>query len=234
MHLPIPFLLLHRFYDKKIPMTTKAYSYIYQNRSEMLDFIPESCMKILEVGCGDGSFSVQLKERKGTEVWGIEMHQESAAIASTKLDKVICDNFLQLLESEQLPSIYFDCIVFNDVLEHFPDYNLILNKIKKYLAPEAFVITSLPNFRYVGNLWEILISKDFKYKSSGILDYTHYRFFTLKSINRMFAEQGYTVIRTTGINPTKSVKVKLLNLFTFNFFADIPFLQIATLAQFKL
>ncbi len=199
----------------------------------MLDFVPKSCLKILEVGCGDGSFSVQLKERSGTEVWGIEMHAESAAIASQRLDKVICDNFLELLESGKLPSTYFDCIVFNDVLEHLPDYDLILMQIKRILVPAGYVVTSLPNFRYVGNLWEIIIEKDFRYKDSGILDYTHYRFFTHKSIKRMYSDSGYEVRKSYGINPAKSLKVKLLNVFTFNFFSDIPFLQIATQAQLK-
>jgi len=199
----------------------------------MLDFVPETCLKILEVGCGDGSFLVQLKDRAGTEVWGVEIHEESALIASKKLDRVICDNFLQILDSNTLPVKYFDCIIFNDVLEHFPDYTVILSKIKIYLAPNAFVVTSLPNFRYVGNLWEIIIAKDFHYKSSGVLDYTHYRFFTMKSINRMFSDMGYSIVRSSGINPTKSIKVKLLNLFTLNFFSDIPYLQIATIAQIK-
>jgi len=214
-------------------MTDNSYSYVYQARKEMLDFVPESCGKILEVGCGDGAFSVQLKERVGTEIWGIEMHAESAVIASRNLDKVICGNFLELLESKKLPESYFDCVVFNDVLEHFPDYDYILSQIKRLLVPEGYVVTSLPNFRYVGNLWEIIIKKDFQYKSSGILDYTHYRFFTKKSISRMYADSGYTVMKSYGINPTKSLKVKLLNVFTFNYFSDIPYIQIATLAQLK-
>lgn len=225
------FALIHKL--KLLRMSQQPYNYIYQNRSEMLDFVPLSCSKILEVGCGDGSFSIQLKERSDTEVWGIEMHPESAEIAESRIDKVICGDFLQMLEQQVLPAGYFDCIIFNDVLEHFPDYNLILREIKALLAPKGFIVTSLPNFRYVGNLWEIIVSKDFQYKSSGILDYTHYRFFTMKSIARMYSGSGYNIMKSEGINPTKSIKVKLLNIFTLNFFSDIPFMQIATLAQLK-
>ena len=83
-------------------MFNNKYHYIYQNRKEMLHFVPLTCMNILEVGCGDGSFSVQLKERKGIEVWGVEQHEESSTIARQRLDRVICGNFLDLIELNQL------------------------------------------------------------------------------------------------------------------------------------
>jgi len=199
----------------------------------MLSFVPDECMKILEVGCGDGLFSVQLKNRKGTEIWGVEMHEESAKIAAQRLDKVILGEFLDSIESGRLPLNYFDCIIFNDVFEHFIGYDEILLKIKKILKTNAFVVTSLPNFRYVGNLWEIIIDKDFRYKPSGTLDYTHFRFFTMKSIKRLFEETGYEILRIEGINPTHSIKVKIFNILAFNFFSDIKYLQIATLARIK-
>jgi 2-polyprenyl-3-methyl-5-hydroxy-6-metoxy-1,4-benzoquinol methylase len=214
-------------------MDQTNYSYIYQSRKEMLDFVPETCLKILEVGCGDGSFAIQLKERKGTEVWGVEMHKESAEIATHRLDKVLCGNFIELMELQKIPLNYFDCIIFNDVIEHFPNYDEILSEIKNLIKVSGYVVSSLPNFRYVGNLWEIIIQKDFRYKSSGVLDYTHYRFFTSKSILRMFNDAGFEVRKSYGINGTRSIKVRLLNLLTFNFFSDIYYLQIATLAQLK-
>jgi 2-polyprenyl-3-methyl-5-hydroxy-6-metoxy-1,4-benzoquinol methylase len=214
-------------------MDQNNYNYIYQSRKEMLDFVPKSCLKILEVGCGDGSFAIQLKDRKGSEVWGVEIHQQSAEKAVSRLDKVLIGNFLELIESQKLPFNYFDCIVFNDVLEHFPNYDEILAEIKKLIKVDGYVVTSLPNFRYVGNLWEIILKKDFQYKSSGVLDYTHYRFFTQKSIQRMYTESGFEVRKSYGINGTRSMKVRLLNLLTFNFFSDIYYLQIATLAQLK-
>jgi len=210
-------------------MSENSYAYNYLERKEMLPFVPESCHKILEVGCGDGSFSMHLQKKTGNEVWGIEMHAESAEKAAQRLFKVICGEFEEVMKD--LPSRYFDCIVFNDALEHFSFPDKLLLKVKSLLKESGFVVTSLPNFRYVGNLWEIIIKKDFRYKNSGVLDYTHFRFFTQKSIIRMFNETGYKIIKSKGINGTKSTKVKLLNILTFNYFSDIYYMQIATLAQ---
>jgi 2-polyprenyl-3-methyl-5-hydroxy-6-metoxy-1,4-benzoquinol methylase len=209
------------------------YQYIYQFRPEMLSFIPTDCRTFLEVGCSDGSFAEQLKNRPGAVVWGVEMHAGSAAIAETRLNHVFCGDFLQLTDSEIIPENHFDCIIFNDVLEHFTDYNIVLNRVRKLLRPRGFLVTSLPNFRYVGNLWEIIIDKDFRYKPSGILDETHYRFFTEKSIRRILEDAQFEVLKSHGVNGTNSFKVRLLNILTLNFFSDIRFLQIATLAQLK-
>jgi 2-polyprenyl-3-methyl-5-hydroxy-6-metoxy-1,4-benzoquinol methylase len=213
-------------------MSDTGYAYNYLERKEMLEFVPFGCLKILEVGCGDGSFAAQLVKRNNVEVWGVEMHQESAEIASGRLLKVLVGEFEELLES-QLPEGYFDCIIFNDVLEHFQYTDQMLLKIKKLLKVQGYIVASLPNFRYVGNLWEIIVKKDFEYKSSGVLDYTHFRFFTQKSILRMFIGAGYSVIKCKGINATKSFKVRLLNVLTFNYFSDIYYMQIAIQAKLK-
>lgn len=199
-------------------------------RREMMGYIPQSCQKILEVGCGDGSFASLLKKRDNVEVWGVEIHEQSANIAASKLDRVLCGDF-ETLMADQLPTNYFDCIVFNDALEHFPYPDKLLIRVKELLVSDGLIVTSLPNFRYVGNLWEIIIDKDFRYKSFGILDYTHFRFFTMKSIKRMFEEAGFQVIISQGINKTNSIKVRLFNLMAFNFFSDIFFMQIATVAK---
>jgi 2-polyprenyl-3-methyl-5-hydroxy-6-metoxy-1,4-benzoquinol methylase len=207
------------------------YHYQAQKRREMLAFVPESCKVILEVGCGDGSFGEQLRLERNAQVWGVELNPEVASVARKKLDKVLCGDLLELLKD--LPAGYFDCIICNDILEHFVHTGSLIGELKNLLKPGGYITSSLPNFRYVGNLWEILVKKDFEYKNSGILDYTHYRFFTQKSIVRMFSNLGFTIIKSEGVNPTPSVKVKLFNLIFFNHFPDIPYMQIATLAQLK-
>lgn len=211
-------------------MATTDYTYKYLERREMLPFVPDGCTKILEVGCGDGSFAAQLAVKPGLEVWGVEMHKASALVASGKLHRVLAGEFEPMIDS-QLPGNYFDCIIFNDVLEHFPYTDKVLMKIRKLLSAQGYVVASIPNFRYVGNLWEIVVNKDFDYKDSGILDYTHFRFFTQKSIRRMFSHAGYEVLKCEGINGTNSINVKILNLMTFNFFSDIRFMQIGVQAR---
>lgn len=182
--------------------------YYGTHRSEMLEFIPEEAKVILEVGCGEGNFCRQLTTN-GREVWGLEINPQAAAKAAEVCDKVLVGSFDEQLA--QLPLHYFDCVVFNDVLEHLYDPWTTVRQVKDLLSDKGVLVTSIPNFRYISNLiTEILFQKEFEYKpEGGILDDTHIRFFTSKSMLRMFRNEGYKVVRHEGIRPCKSWKEKL-------------------------
>ena len=202
----------------------------YSNlRSEMIPFIPADCRKILEVGCSEGNFGKNLKESLKAEVWGIELSELAGSMASSKLDKVITGDFSAILPN--LPAKYFDCLIFNDVLEHFTDPGAILIRCREILSSGGYGVSSIPNVRYIGNLFELIVKKDWEYKSGGILDQTHYRFFTRKSIIRMFTAAGYEVMSCTGINPTHSFKTRMLGFLTLGHMSDSKFLEFATVAK---
>ena len=202
--------------------------YYIQSRREMLAFIPVKARRILEVGCGEGLFCESLRG-PDREVWGVELNGAAAAMARARCDHFIEGDFFSALA--QLPVQSFDCIVFNDVLEHLPEPWKALNACKDLFTPEGVLVSSIPNFRFVGNLKEIMIEKDFRYKELGILDITHLRFFTSRSILRMHKECGYEVIRHEGIRPCKTFMTEFLILLSFGFFRDIRYKQFATTAK---
>jgi 2-polyprenyl-3-methyl-5-hydroxy-6-metoxy-1,4-benzoquinol methylase len=206
-----------------------ASGYYINKREEMLQFIPNSCKRILEVGCGDGIFAESVKNKFNAEVWGVELSEDAAKKAEKVIDKVFTGDIIELVNT--LPANYFDCIVINDVLEHILDPFKLLSKIKSLIKNNGYIVSSIPNVRYIGNLEELLLKKDWQYKDDGILDITHFRFFTKKSIERMFTNAGYKIVSIEGINPTGSIKVKLLGWLSFGLFADAKFMQFATVAR---
>ena len=48
-------------------------------------------------------------------------------------------------------------------------------------------------------LYRLLVSREWKYSDSGVLDRTHLRFFTRKSLKRTFAEHGFSTEALEGI-----------------------------------
>lgn len=204
--------------------------YFHNQRPEMLKYIPESASKILEVGCGEGVFCSALK-RADREIWGVEMNPNAAQKATEVCQFVLEGDFNSIYD--QLPKNEFDCIIFNDVLEHIYAPWETIRLVKSLLSTNGVLVTSIPNFRYIDNLiTEILFRKDFRYKpEGGILDDTHIRFFTSKSMLRMFQEQGYEVLTHEGIRPCKSWKEKLFIALTFGFLKDARYKQFATVAK---
>ncbi|WP_164914166.1 class I SAM-dependent methyltransferase [Aquimarina sediminis] len=204
----------------------------YDNiRHEMIKYLPEDPKTIIDIGCGNGAFASVLKERTSAEVWGIEYMDSEAQLAKEKLDKVFsgkCEDYL-----DELPDQYFDVIYFNDVLEHLVDPYMVLDKVKSKLTIDGVLISSIPNVRYHNTFKRVLVNKDWKYEDFGVMDRTHLRFFTEKSILRMYEELGYSIVVHEGINMSKSIKPYLYNILVLFTQLDIRYPQYATVATYK-
>lgn len=207
--------------------------YLENDRPEMRALVPQNARRILEVGCNDGTFCQKLR-REDREVWGIEYNQNVAALAEEKCDKFLSGDFNVLYK--ELPATYFDCVIFNDVLEHLYSPWDVIRNVKSLLSDDGVLITSIPNLRYVNVLFkELLWEGEFRYRpEGGVMDDTHIRFFTSKSIERMHKEQGYQIRYHKGMNPCKSWKEKLITnlaiVFSFGKLKDIRYKQFATVA----
>ena len=205
--------------------------YYRQVRYEMIDFIPKATNKILDVGCGEGLFGNRLKQKLNSEVWGIELDNNAATAANEKIDKVLVGDVFHLIYD--LPNMYFDCIVFNDILEHLTDPFTLLLKIKNKLTTNGVIVCSIPNVRFFYTLKDLLVKKQWKYEDAGILDKTHLRFFTQKSIIDMFNSLDYKIIKIEGINAIKSWEYTLLNILFLGYLSDTKYLQFACVVKPK-
>lgn len=210
-------------------VSRKTGKYYAGARTEMLEFVPIDARKILDIGCASGVFSALVKKERNANVWGIEIEVDVAAQAQTKIDTVLVGNVIDLLE--ELPEKYFDCIVCNDVLEHLVDPYLVISALKRKLSDAGVIVFSLPNVRYFDNLWNLLVNKDWQYQDAGILDRTHLRFFTEKSIRRMFDELDYELVTMRGLRPKHSLKFILLNTVFLGHLSDTRYLQFAGVAK---
>ncbi len=203
--------------------------YFKNNRSEMLKYIPENAVNILEVGCGEGNFISLLKSDE-RELWGVEMNDLAAQKATEVCKFVLSGDFDSVYE--QLPAYHFDCIIFNDVLEHLYTPQEVIRRVKTLLSPTGVLVVSIPNFRFISNLIEILIEGEFRYKpEGGILDDTHIRFFTKKSMKRMFEEEGYKVLTQEGIRERNDWKMKLIYVLSFGKMNDARYVNFAMVAK---
>jgi|WetSurMetagenome_2_1015567.scaffolds.fasta_scaffold22448_2 2-polyprenyl-3-methyl-5-hydroxy-6-metoxy-1,4-benzoquinol methylase len=202
-------------------------NYYSNTRRDIIQYIPANAKVVLEIGCGNGNFGAMLKE-KGVAVWGVEYAPGPAAEASAKLNRVLKGDIEEIYG--QLPDKTFDAIVCNDVLEHLNDPGALLAHLKAKLTDGGIVVCSIPNVRYFRVLWDYLVNKNWDYTEDGILDRTHKRFFTYKSIQKLFKEQGYCVRSIKGINRTKSLKPVFWNILLLGAVSDTRYLQFVVVA----
>lgn len=210
--------------------SNKSGDYYGQDRKEMQSLIPVGIKSILDVGCSNGQFGANLKKQNPyISVWGIEPFKEAADIAKEVLDNVVNNVFNT--ELPELKNKKFDCITFNDVLEHLVNPEQALQDCHVYLNKDGYVVASIPNILYFPIIFEVLKKEDWKYESVGILDNTHLRFFTEKSIIRLFEENGFKIVKIEGINSNKTKLYRILNLLLLNRLKNWKYRQYAVLAQ---
>ena len=133
-------------------------NYYIGKRNEMLPYIPFGIETILEIGCGEGGFGSLVKEKYQVEYWGIDINKNALDIASKILDKTILANFNS--ENKLLPYNYFDCIIFNDSLEHLYEPWDVLHNCIKLLKQDGYIVCSIPNVRYIDNLCKMVLFKE--------------------------------------------------------------------------
>lgn len=169
--------------------------------------------KVLDVGCASGYLARELK-KKNCVVVGIEINREMAAVARNYCDKVIVTDIEEVVELP-IPEKEFDFIILSDVLEHLRRPDLVIIKLKRYLAPDGLLIASIPNIARIEIRLKLLFGK-FNYQDTGIMSKVHLRFFTLKTAKDMFKGAGYKIIQMdyTGLGSRFRI---LPTLFAFQF-----------------
>ncbi|MBA4003678.1 MAG: glycosyl transferase family 2, partial [Delftia sp.] len=138
---------------------------------------------ILDLGCGSGALGAFLAEHKQCVCDGVTLSQEEARHAAPFYRHVhVAD-----LEDCDLDQLFgdarYDYIVCADVLEHLRQPERILAACRKRLTPEGRLLISVPNAGYSGLVAELLHG-EFRYREEGLLDRTHLRFFTRRSLSR--------------------------------------------------
>jgi SAM-dependent methyltransferase len=224
---------------EELAYEAKAADYFRYPRPEMVPFVPARCRRLLDVGCADGTFGAALKKTREIEVWGVEPTKSAAAAAKAKLDRVVEGVFDR---QAGLPLRSFDCILFNDVLEHMFAPELALSYAGELLAPGGVIVASIPNIRSFPTLWRLVFHASWEYQDAGVLDRTHLRFFTKSSIVDMFEREGFALESVSGINPYMGIPnvrrrfwllYRLANALFLGKFDDMKFQQFAVVARLK-
>ena len=147
--------------------------------------------RVLDVGCAAGDFAEVLAGR-GCMVTGIEIDPEAARQAERYCERVLVGDVEHLDVESELDEGSFDVVIFGDVLEHLKNPLMTLKRLKPALRPEGYAVASIPNVAH-GSIRLALLRGRFRYRSLGLLDETHLRFFTRESVEQLFEDAGFLI-----------------------------------------
>ncbi|HBG5054582.1 TPA: glycosyltransferase [Clostridioides difficile] len=156
---------------------------------------------VLEIGCGLGATLVEIKNiYKNAKIYGIENNPAIRNIARNSF-------FVQELDVENdnlgYNENYFDYIILGDILSNILDPWALLEKLRKFIKIDGYILASIPNIMNVHTLRN-LINGEFLYSNNGLQNMRQMRFFTLAEIQNLFNITNYNIFSILAVSENLS------------------------------
>ena len=138
--------------------------------------------KILDLGCGTGG-NLSMLSQHG-EVIGTELDEQAAKMAHDRdVAPIVRGKLPDVLPFEREA---FQCVTMLDVLEHIEDDRLALLAVNKLLAPDGYLLITVPAFPF---LW-------------GAHDeaHHHYRRYRADTLRTLLVESGFHITKLSYYN----------------------------------
>ena len=160
---------------------------------EILDKIPQPS-RVCDVGCGNGVFSISIKNRTNCTLLGVDGSKH--AIVQAK--QIGFDDVYEIGDfcSETLPfnDNYFDLVFCKDVLEHLLDPRFLVAEIARITRQNGYCVIHVPNhFPLIGRI-RFLLSNNIDtfdyFPLSNRWDFPHIRFFNQQDFLGLMLSSG--------------------------------------------
>jgi len=180
---------------------TKRLRFVQHVIAESFSDRAPNSLRVLDVGCGNGSELTLPLARLGFDVTGIDIHAPSIAHAS-KLGVNVGNLRYVCGRVEELTSTPYDVVILSEVLEHVRDPELLLLASIEHLNKEGLIIITVPNgygeFEIDSWLFRVLrlqsivdtLASNSKVTTAATDNHEsgHVQFFTRRRLRRLFAE----------------------------------------------
>jgi len=185
-------------YDRKFDVEA-----VEENYDLKLDFVSSHTMaldvvrpdaRIIDIGCGRGLVA-ELMAGKAAAVTGLDQYApDSSSKPNVEYKKWRIDEEKCPVDVSQ-----FDQVFMLDIIEHLKDPEVFMEALREqavHKQPEIVLTTANIGF-FVTRL--MLLLGQFNYGRKGILDRTHTRLFTFRSLKELFDQTGYKITEIKGV-----------------------------------
>jgi glycosyltransferase involved in cell wall biosynthesis len=161
------------------------------SHSWALDAVPEGAA-VMDIGAGPGGIAAELA-RKGCTTAVVDQFKPQTPTEGVKV-------FVQDLdEAPRFDVGPYQYLLLLDVIEHLKEPERFVEQLRAQFThePKVLVLTT-PNIGFVVQRL-MLLAGEFNYGKAGILDRTHTRLFTFRSIRQLLRDNGFKVRSVRGV-----------------------------------
>jgi predicted TPR repeat methyltransferase len=155
---------------------------------------------LLDLGAAGGELGSSIRDHFDRTL-GFEYNVDCVGDLVGRFDQVVIADLERI---RQLPH-GVNVIVMADVLEHLRNPANALQLVREALVEDGHAFISVPNIANVTVRLGLLFGI-FEYRDRGILDHTHLRFYTLRTIRREVESAGFRIEEIQG----SSVPIRLI------------------------
>ena len=187
------------FFDRKFDVDPPEQTYDlklgYESSHEAAIAAARPGGHILDVGCGQGYVAAEMIKR-GCRVTGMDRYAPDTAVCPEQLKFIRWD-----LDHSEFPVnvSQFDQIFLLDIIEHLKAPEEFMDELRYATGckrPEVVITTA--NIGFLATRL-MLLCGEFNYGKRGVLDATHTRLFTFRSLRELLLQADYKIAETRGI-----------------------------------
>ncbi len=152
----------------------------------------ESGSSVIDLGAGPGDIAQALVD-KGCDVTVVDIHEPERDVPGVHV-------ILQDLNDPFTFNVAeYDTILLLDVIEHLVDPEDFLARLRAQFDHRSIrLVLSTPNIAFIAQRLSLMFGQ-FNYGESGILDRTHTRLFTFRSIRHLVRDAGFRIKMVRGV-----------------------------------
>lgn len=156
-----------------------------------LNTVPDGA-KVLDLGGGSGIFAQELV-RKGCEVCLVDAFPPESRVAGVSVVTQDIEKPLSVCVAD------YDHVLLLDVIEHVSEPEQLLEYLRSQFdyRPKTLVLTT-PNVAFIVQRIMLVLGQ-FNYGRRGILDFTHRRLFTFRSLKKILRDAGFEITEVRGV-----------------------------------
>lgn len=203
------------FYQKHYARTPREASCLEHRLKKVLDIFAKhkaNIDKLLDVGCGDGSFTLLLKEASiAKDVHGIEISKEAVESANAKgINAIRID-----VDEQDFPfeNGYFDATFCGETIGHLFDPDHLLDELYRTLKPDGICVITTTNLAAWYDRLSLLLGfqphwagVSLRYAHVGKLKKMnsgdHIRHFTYRALRQLVVIHRFVILQALGTGET--------------------------------